>query len=297
MFRIIRPLYHSFLQETEFEALAHQAISFSDTDVILITGGTRGLGMLCARHLATRHGIRQFVLTGKTPFPPKEEWGRMETFSEPVQEKIKQIQKLQQLGATVHVTAFPLDDAKELKQQYETVQATIGEITGIIHAAGSMDIENPAFIRKPVSTLRRVTSPKVEGLLNLIEMADPGKLQFVILFSSVSAIIPGLGAGQSDYAMANAFMDYYAGIHHNRLPIVSIQWPSWKETGMGEAKNTVYDRSGLLSILNSEGLGFLDRILTSPHKPVVMPVVADPARFEPETLLEAKAPAAPPASK
>ncbi|XYJ24168.1 KR domain-containing protein [Bacillus velezensis] len=44
------------------------------------------------------------------------------------------------------------------------------------------------------------------------------------MFSSVSAAVPILAAGQSDYAMANSYMDYFA--ENNEGGIMSIQWLS-----------------------------------------------------------------------
>ncbi|WP_443798273.1 KR domain-containing protein, partial [Burkholderia gladioli] len=55
--------------------------------------------------------------------------------------------------------------------------------------------------------------------------------------SSVSAAVPALAVGQSDYAMANAYMDYVAQAQATRLPILSIQWPSWRDSGMGESRS------------------------------------------------------------
>lgn len=113
-----------------------------------------------------------------------------------------------------------------------------------------------AFIRKTPDDIQRVLEPKVAGLTTLYRHVCNEPLQFFVLFSSVSAIIPQLSAGQADYAMANSYMDYFAEAHQENAPIISVQWPNWKETGMGEVTNDAYRESGLLSITNSEGLRF-----------------------------------------
>lgn len=110
-------------------------------------------------------------------------------------------------------------------------------------------------------------------------------LQFFMLFSSVSSIVPALASGQSDYAMANAYMDYAAQAWRGEIPVVSVQWPNWKETGIGEVKSRIYRQSGLLSHTNDEGLRLLDRILARGLGPVVLPAVIDPQRWKPEQLL------------
>ncbi|MCP3678165.1 MAG: KR domain-containing protein, partial [Deltaproteobacteria bacterium] len=185
--------YTSFLKETSLKSSSAQGIIFPETHAVLVTGGTRGLGLLCARHLVTRYGVKRLVLTGRECVPPPEEWTNREAFSSSIQEKIRSIEELESLGAKLQVRTFPLDDPEEMKAQYEDIKASMGPVTGIIHAAGSSDIDNPAFIRKTPESVSRILSPKVEGLNHLMQMVDPRELKFVLLFSSVSSIIPVLG--------------------------------------------------------------------------------------------------------
>ncbi|WP_455872390.1 beta-ketoacyl synthase N-terminal-like domain-containing protein [Serratia proteamaculans] len=275
--------YVSYLHETKHES--SQSIDFNDSDVVLVTGGTRGVGLLCASHLVTKHGVKRLVLTGREVLPPQETWGNCAQFPQPIQEKIKRIQQLQNLGAEVKVCAFPLDDLVELTKQYDAIQASMGRITGIIHSAGLLDSENPAFIRKTPESIAEIMSPKVKGLQHLMRLVDFTKLKFALLFSSVSAAIPSLGGGQSDYVMANAFMDYVANAR-GTAPLVSIQWPSWKETGMGEVVSSAYKSTGLLSITDEEGCKLLDLVLENLNVPVMMPLVVDVDRFNCADLMQ-----------
>ena len=128
--------------------------------------------------------------------------------------------------------------------------------------------------------------PKVGGLDILVEAFKNESLQFFVLFSSVSAIIPMLASGQADYAMANAYMDYVAEAHFDRYPIVSIQWPNWKESGMGEVKSRAYEQTGLLSLSDAEGLELLDHILSRKFGPVVLPAVANPDQWQADRLMK-----------
>ncbi|MFD9561266.1 SDR family NAD(P)-dependent oxidoreductase [Streptomyces sp. NPDC059994] len=252
----------------------------AEDEVLLVTGGTRGLGLLCARHLVERRGVRRLVLTGKDPLPPRHLWSDPEACAPAVRAKIRAVLDLEARGVEVRVLALPLDRADEVAAGIEAIETTMGRIAGVIHAAGLVDTENPAFVRKPVEGIARVVSPKIEGTRNLLAALDATALRFMVLFSSVSAAVPALGAGQSDYAMGNAFLDYFAQAHAHALPITSVQWPSWRETGFGEVKNQAYTDTGLLSITDREGLDLLDQVLTSRYAPVVMPVRVDPARFD-----------------
>ncbi|MBD0742360.1 SDR family NAD(P)-dependent oxidoreductase [Streptomyces sp. CBMA152] len=260
----------------------------AEDEVLLVTGGTRGLGLLCARHLVERRGARRLVLTGKDPLPPRHLWHDPEACAPAVRAKIRAVLDLEARGVEVRVLALPLDRVDEVAAGIEAIETTMGKIAGVIHAAGLVDTENPAFVRKPVEGIARVVSPKIEGTRNLLAALDAAALRFVVLFSSVSAAVPALGAGQSDYAMGNAFLDYFAQAHAHALPITSVQWPSWRESGFGEVKNQAYTDTGLLSITDREGLDLLDQVLTSRYAPVVMPVHVDPARFDAAALLRPK---------
>ncbi|MGW0791222.1 SDR family NAD(P)-dependent oxidoreductase [Streptomyces sp. NPDC002911] len=263
---------------------------FADDEVLLVTGGTRGLGLLSARHLVEHYGVRRLVLTGREALPPRARWA--DACPPSVREKIEAVLALEARGVTVRVLALPLDRADEVAAGIATIEATLGRVTGVIHAAGLVDTRNPAFVRKPVADIARVVSPKIEGTRNLLAALDARSLRFAVLFSSVSGVVPTLGVGQSDYAMGNAFMDYFARACAADLPVTSVQWPSWQEAGFGEVTNQAYTDTGILSITNAEGLSFLDEILAVRRGPVVMPVRVDAGLFDPGALLAAR-PASP----
>ncbi|MEV0689369.1 SDR family NAD(P)-dependent oxidoreductase [Streptomyces sp. NPDC050388] len=258
---------------------------FAEDEVLLVTGGTRGLGLLCAQHLVEHYGVRRLVLTGREALPPRARWADADACPPSVRGKIDAVLALEARGVEVRVLTLPLDRAAEVAAGIATIEATLGRVTGVIHAAGLIDTRNPAFVRKPVPDIARVVSPKIEGTRNLLAALDARSLRFAVLFSSVSGVVPTLGVGQSDYAMGNAFMDYFAQAYAADLPITSVQWPSWQEAGFGEVTNQAYTDTGLLSITNAEGLAFLDEILVARRGPVVMPVRVDTGLFDPGALL------------
>ena len=56
----------------------------------------------------------------------------------------------------------------------------------------------------------------------------------------------------------------------------SIQWPSWKESGMGEVKTEAYKKIGIKSHTDKEGLMFLDACLNQTKEPIILPGMIDP---------------------
>jgi len=271
--------------------LAEKDVSkpFAPDEVLLITGGTRGIGFECAKHFVRRYGVKRLVLMGRDVFPPREEWVDYQKQQHSLAKKVAAILALATEGVQIKVSAAPLGDETILHQEIKAISASLGPIRGVLHCAGVADTQTPAFIRKNPAGIQRVWEPKVTGLDNLLRCIEYEPLRFIVLFSSVSAVIPKLAVGHSDYASANAYMDYVAAAYAPTLPIVSVHWGSWKESGAGELKSRVYRDLGLLAQTNSEGLHFLDRILARPGEPTLMPVMVDAQRWKPHLLLQREA--------
>lgn len=228
------------------------------------------------------------MLIGREELPPRDQWNSVKSAS--LAEKINAIQELEAMGANVQVLSLDLTDSFAVAQSLKTIHETMGPIGGVIHCSGKVNKHNPAFIRKSLEEIEQVLEPKVEGLQTLFDLLKGEPLAFVALFSSVSAAIPVLAAGQADYAMANAFMDYFAEAHRDECPIVSIQWPNWKETGLGEVRSKALEQTGLVSLRNDEGLQLLDQILSDTQHAVVLPAIPDANIWQPDKLVEPSLP-------
>ncbi len=260
------------------------AIGFPAGHVLWVTGGTRGLGLLTARHFVARHGVRKLVLTGREELPPRAEWAAHIAEDGPLGRKLRPLAELAAQGVELEAVAVPLDEKEALAKVLADVRLRLGPVGGVIHSAGFTDFGNPAFVRKPRTGIARVLAPKVFGLDTLVECFRDEPLGLFVLYSSVAAAVPALAVGQSDYAMANAYLDAVAEARPYGLPLVSVQWPSWKDTGMGEARSGAYRASGLASLTDAQGLDLLDRALESGAR-VVMPVLPRPgAGFSAERL-------------
>ncbi len=277
--------YRAALQEVQDLSTGKSPFTFPKGHVLWITGGTRGIGYASAVHFVRKYGVKKLVLTGREALPPREEWGFYKGQHTATARKIEAIQALEAQHIEVRVLAVSLTDERAMRESKELVKKSMGPIGGVIHCAGLIDTYNPAFIRKPVEGINQVFDPKVAGLQVLYDCFRQESLSLFVLFSSVSSTIPVLGSGQSDYVMANAYMDYFAEKEQYVNPVVSIQWPSWKEIGMGEVRSRAYEQTGLLSVTNEEGLQLLDRILASRTRSVVLPAVVNPELWNPGKLM------------
>ncbi|GER89938.1 hypothetical protein KDW_41000 [Dictyobacter vulcani] len=267
-------------------------VAFPAEHVLLITGGTRGLGALCAQHMVRHYGVKRLVLTGREPWPERAQWKQVGQQDSELAAKIRLVQRLEAEGVQVQVLALRLSDATAVQQSLDAIHTTLGPIGGVLHCAGLIDTDTLAFVRKDPAQLQAVLEPKVAGLTTLYQHLRREPLRFWVLFSSVSGTIPVLASGQADYAMANAYLDYFAAAHQQDGPLVSIQWSNWKEAGMGEVTNRAYRETGLQSLTNAEGLRLLDQLLGERQHAVVLPAVVDLAQWQPETWLRAPSDAA-----
>ena len=254
---------------------------------VLITGGTRGIGMACAKHLVLQHNVTKLILLGKEELPDREYWESKRTEDSSLGRKIRDILYLESKGAEVKVISPSLSDKERLKASLNEIKEVWGPVKGLLHCAGYADNAETVFINKTVEGVANLQMPKVVGLNNLHEALREHAPEFAILFSSISALVPGLAAGFSDYAMANSYMDSFARYQRAQgYNYTSIQWPSWKETGMGEVKGGAYEDLGQLSITNREALEILDGALFGNGWPaVIFPAVYEPSKFNKDTLL------------
>ncbi|WP_160138416.1 type I polyketide synthase [Chryseobacterium sp. c4a] len=277
--------YQPILKEQNMD-MAIRNITFSSEDVLWITGGTRGIGLQCAYHFVKHSGLKKIVLTGREKIPPRTEWSLYLNETSCLSNKLKAIQELEALGAQVQVGSVLLTDKQEVQKFLVDVKHTLGKITAFIHSAGVTNKKNPAFIRKSKQEIEEITSIKTIALDTVYECLKEETLKFFIMFSSVASAIPSLGTGQTDYAMANAYMDYFATSCQAKFPVLSIQWSSWQETGFGEVKSKSYLQTGLLSQTNEEGLKLLDILLANNIRGVILPAMVDRSLWHPDSLLE-----------
>lgn len=238
----------------------------------VITGGTRGLGAEFAAKLVER-GARRLAILARDPLPPESDWARIASEAGPVAEKVRALLRLRERGATVRTYFGPLTDATALAGFFARVRAELGPIGGVLHCAGAVSSESPAFVRKTAAGIDAVLAPKLAGTRALAETLAADRPDFFVLFSSVSAVLPSLAVGLSDYAMANAWLDRFAEAQHlaGRPWFRSVNWPSFRDTGFGAAETTAYRATGLPTLTAAEGFDLLDTVLGAGTIPVAMP--------------------------
>ncbi|ASB52922.1 Polyketide synthase PksJ [Bacillus velezensis] len=230
------------------------------------------------------------MLTGTRPLPLRSEWdhllkeGRQD---EKTVSNIKLFQSFEEKGVNYLYYSGSLTNEEKLRSFFHQVSLEFKDISGVIHCAGLHSGGNPAFIHKRMSEFKTVYGPKVTGLQNLERIFNNRPLDFFILFSSIAAQSPKLSKGMTDYASANAYMDYFAAYHFQkgRTYFTSINWPSWKEVGMGTVTSPLYDELGLDSLSTREGLAILYHALEKKSANII-PIVKKGTVFHADSLLK-----------
>lgn len=202
---------------------------------ILITGGLGALGSSFAKHFLTKLQAHKVILLGRSALSH-------------VKEKLKNISQDPQRCIYIQGDI----------RQTDILSALISEhnVQGVVHAAGinkdSLISQKEVFSSKEES--RSVFNPKVNGTLQLVASMQKEPIEFLLLCSSIAAVTGN--AGQSDYAMANSFMDAIAS-ESGKKRIISINWPLWRDGGMqvDQAKERFFeDQWGMQALDTERGL-------------------------------------------
>ncbi|WP_346074633.1 KR domain-containing protein, partial [Streptomyces thermogriseus] len=140
------------------------------------------------------------------------------------------IHELEEEGAEcVRVVACDVADRGQVEALLAGVDAA-HPWTGVFHLAAVLD--DGLLVSQSGERLAGVWGAKAAGACHLDELTRELDLAAFVLFSSAAGVFGG--AGQSNYAAANAFLDALAVRRRaGGLPAVSVSWGLWQQAGVG----------------------------------------------------------------
>ena len=271
----ITPSGYSCLESIEVPLTGQQgSIPMAPGDLIVITGGARGVTAEAAFAIAKAWRPR-LVILGRSPEPsPEPDWLSCLTTDAEIKQGLiarapagttpksiavqldqitagrdiaRQLYRLYSLGISVSYHSVDVRNSAAVRALLAPIQREHGPICGIIHGAGVL--ADQKIEDKTREQFERVYQTKISGLKSLLDSVDPTQLKVLGLFSSYTARFGRVG--QMDYAIANEVLNKQARQFANEYPqcrVASFNWGPW-DGGMVQG--------GLKKLFASEGVGLI----------------------------------------
>ncbi|MBF0467517.1 MAG: SDR family NAD(P)-dependent oxidoreductase [Desulfamplus sp.] len=229
---IKKPLDSSCFTTKDINNKNRISCCFNHEDVIVITGGARGVTAECAIELAL-YCSPIIILMGRSPLPePEPLWIKglvseadikkailanlfKDNFPTPMElqkicsqmvanrEIIQNLEKIKSSGSIVKYYSVDIRNMSDVIAVIEDVRKSFGKPSAIVHGAGIL--EDKSITDKTEQQFSSVFDTKINGMENLLNATVNDDLKYVIFFSSVAARTGN--AGQVDYAMANEVLN------------------------------------------------------------------------------------------
>jgi len=215
----------------------NRPVALAKDGTYLVTGGTAGFTLSIAEWLS-QAGAGHLVLASRS--------GRMDDAGE------RLVEKLRARGTKVSVAALDITDSDAVDTFVGESLASDMPLRGVVH--GAAVIKDGFANQLTPEMITEVLSPKIRGAWNLHRAfaANDVKPDFLIGFSSISQVTGS--AGQSNYIIANAFLDALAHYRQsNGLAGAAIDWGVIADAGF------VARNDALASYLESVGMHGLRR--------------------------------------
>ncbi len=265
--------YHEFLQEVgrTADGKRHRLTSvltksvvtenrcpLQEGDVLLVSGGGRGVTSACIMELSQRVKCT-FVLLGRGQILEEHnddaETGKITELKEmknlfakrfkaqghkggfaaidkkaravlAQREMLATMDKIRATGNAVYYYSCDVNNRDAMQETIGKIQREVGKITGVVHGAGI--VSDSKIWNKDMKSFQRVFDTKYKGLNNIMDNVDKDTLKLLVMFSSLSGYFGN--DGQIDYVSANEYMDKFAYYMRNRYPncrATAINWGAW----------------------------------------------------------------------
>jgi NAD(P)-dependent dehydrogenase (short-subunit alcohol dehydrogenase family) len=292
---------------------AGEEAPFEPGDVVVVSGGARGVTAEVALALARAFGPT-LVLLGRSPEPkPEPGWlaelsGEAEIKRElgsrtgaslkEVGEQYRHVLAQREVrhnlarvraaagvvGGRAEYRAVDVRDARAVAGALAAVRREFGPVRGLVHGAGVL--ADARIEDKTAEQFDRVFHTKVGGLRALMGDIDPDELRALVLFSSSTARFGR--TGQVDYAMTNEVLNKVARQQARRRPgcrVLSFNWGPWDGGMVTPGLKKVFAGEGIgLIPLEAGARHLVDELRAGPSGDVEVVVLAGAAAALPPAL-------------
>jgi enediyne polyketide synthase len=201
-------------------------------DLLLVTGGGKGIAAECALELAKMSGCRLALLGRSEP----RSGGELE----------QNLLRIRQAGVRFSYFAADITDRGAVARALQQIQAELGPVTALLHGAGW---NHPVRLEEITpAELHQALAPKLAGLSNVLDHLAPEELRLLVTFGSIIAR-SGLH-GEAHYGLANEWLNLMVERWQKAHPVcrcLNLEWSVWAGIGMGQ-------RLGVLESLLRQGI-------------------------------------------
>jgi enediyne polyketide synthase len=226
------------------------------SDVLLVTGGGKGITAECALAVAARSGAAVAIV------------GR----SDPAGDEVlsANLRRMADRGIRVAYARADVTDPERVHAAVTQLTAELGPVTAVLHGAGRN--EPAALADLTEEDFERTLAPKVDGLRAVLAAVDRSALKLLVCFGSVIGRT-GL-RGEAHYATANERLADLAQRFADASPhcrVRCLEWSVWSGVGMGEKLSVVESlaREGVTPISPDQGVEVLLGLIADPDAPPV----------------------------
>lgn len=221
------------LEPIDERTFTERKIRWTSEDVVLVTGGARGITSECALAFARKTGVK-LALAGSTVRIEKDE------------EIQRALRRYGENGIVHRYYACDITDKQGVMELGKRVEMELGPITGVIHGAA---LNRPRRAEK-VSLEEAITeiAPKLLGAINICSCLKANPPKLFVAFGSVIGIT-GM-SGNAWYGFSNEVLNLLLQqfrAHAGATEVATLAFSVWDEVGMGA-------RMGSLSFLSSMGV-------------------------------------------
>ncbi len=247
------------------------SLSLSKDDVVIVTGGARGVTAESAMAVVKKWQPTLAIL-GRSPEPTHEpEWlkpltdegaikraiigqSKKKMLPKDVQaqyrsivnnrEVLTNLERFKTEGATVVYRSVDIRNEKEVTKVIKDITQNFGAVRGLIHGAGVL--ADRLIEDKTEEQFDLVYSTKVVGQLALLAALKNEDLKFIAMFSSSTGRYGR--KGQIDYAVANEVLNKIAqqqSLERKNCRVVSVNWGPWNGGMVTSELKTVFEQENI----------------------------------------------------
>ena len=271
-------------QYTEDRAITQvkSAPLLKQSGIYLLAGGLGSVGIIIADMLMKRYHAT-VILLGRSALSGN---------------KQRSLEMLKSNTGKIEYQIVNINEISQVEQCVENIINKYGRLDGVIQTTSVL---HDGLLRdKDFSDFSDVISSKMNGTFNLDEATKNLTLDFFVLFSSISSVFGN--AGQSDYCVANTYLDLFSGYRDHLVSMrnrsgysLSINWPLWQVEGLTLDQATIdfiCEETGLRPLNAQQGADIFEQLVNKNIDKQMIPLVGNIQKLKNRFIHTASVPAA-----